>query len=72
MSSKSNVDQARLKAALPAELGNVADSTLERFLKSGIPVRLNADSFIFNDGEWRRERSFIAFQDGRLEDHDSE
>ena len=64
MSSKSNIDQARLKAVLPAELRDVADSTLERFLSSGVPVRLDADSFIFRPGD--SCESFLILLDGRV------
>ena len=64
MTSKSNTERLRDKAALPAELRDVTDTNIERFLDSGMPVRLQAEQFIFRPGD--ACESFLILLDGQI------
>lgn len=64
MTSNPNAERLRDKAALPAELRNVTDTNIERFLESGTPVRLKAEQFIFRPGD--ACESFLILLDGQI------
>lgn len=64
MNSTSDTDRLPDKAALPAALRNVGDADLDRFLRSGMPVHLAADQFVFRPGD--ACESFLILLDGRI------
>lgn len=51
MSNKSDARRLPGKAALPAALREIEDVNLDRFFESGVPVRLDADQFVFRPGD---------------------
>lgn len=62
MNSKSDAERHRHKATLPDGLRDVKDTHLARFLESGIPVRLDAERFVFRPGD--ACESFLILLDG--------
>jgi CRP/FNR family transcriptional regulator len=64
MNNKSPADRFRDIAALPAELRDVEDANLDRLLRSGIPVRLDAEQFVFRPGD--SCESFLILLAGRI------
>lgn len=64
MNSMSNADRLPDKAALPAALRDVEDTDLDRFLRSGVPVHLDADQFVFRPGD--ACESFLILLNGRI------
>lgn len=64
MSNKSDADRLRARAALPGALRDIEDPALDRFLKSGMPVHLDADQFVFRPGD--ACESFLILLDGQI------
>ena len=64
MNKPPDANRFRDVAAFPAALRDVDDAHLERLLESGIPVRLEANQFVFRPGD--ACESFLILMDGRI------